>query len=194
MRDAYYEGERFEKLSFFGETFTDCKFVDCDFIGCTFESLKLTNCYFWECRFETCNASGLDFENCEVKFLELAESTFIGINWGLLAPTGTVGSALDRIKDCRLKYNTFSLMSFKRFDFSGCALSGSTFAECNLAEAVFKDCDLSDAEFYKCDLKKADFRGARGYRIDLLSCPMKGARFSYPEVMRLLDSLEIKTE
>lgn len=147
---------------------------------------------FWECRFENCSIKNLDFENCEAKFLQLTASSLIGINWGLLQPVGTVGTAIDKITDCHLKYNTFSKMSLKRMDFSNCALSGSTFAECVLTETSFRNADLSDTEFYKCDLRKSDFRSARGYRIDCLSCPLKGARFSMPDVLQLLDSLEIK--
>lgn len=192
MTDAYYENERFENLAFIGENFESCKFTDCDFVSCTFESCKLSDCYFWECRFENCSVKDIDFENCEAKFLQLNASSFVGINWGLLQPVGTVGTAIDKITDCRLKYNTFSQMSLKRMDFSGCALAGSTFAECELTETSFRNADLTDTEFYKCDLRKADFRGARGYRIDSLSCPLKAARFSMPEVLQLLDSLEIK--
>lgn len=192
MTDAYYENERFEKLSFFGENLNSCKFIDCDFIGCTFESCKLTECYFWECRFDGCSVTDMDFENCETKFLQLKNSVFVGVNWALLQPTGTIGSAIDAISSCRLKYNTFAQMSLKRFDFSGCTLTGSTFAECDLSESRFQNSDLSDTEFYKCDLRKTDFRGADGYRIDVLSCALKAARFSYPQAMRLLDSLDIR--
>lgn len=122
MTDAYYENERFEKLSFFGENFNDCKFIDCDFIGCTFESCKLTECYFWECRFDGCSVTDMDFENCETKFLQLKNSVFVGVNWALLQPTGTIGSTIDAISSCRLKYNTFAQMSLKRFDFPAARL------------------------------------------------------------------------
>ena len=37
MRAEYREGERFERLSFTGETFYDCDFSDCVFADCTFE-------------------------------------------------------------------------------------------------------------------------------------------------------------
>ena len=68
------------------------------------------------------------------------------------------------------------------------------FDGCQLAEAKFKNCRLSGTQFTGCNLQKADFRGAAGYSIDLATNRLKAARFSFPEVVRLLDGLGIQID
>ena len=51
MRAEYREGERFERLTFTGETFYDCDFSDCVFADCTFEDCKLDHSVLTECQF-----------------------------------------------------------------------------------------------------------------------------------------------
>lgn len=68
------------------------------------------------------------------------------------------------------------------------------FAKANLSGSSFYGCDLSDTEFFQCDLRKSDFRQASGYKVDVLSCQVKGAKFSYPEAINLLHYLGISVE
>ena len=93
-----------------------------------------------------------------------------------------------------LKYAAFAQMKLSRFDFSGCELLECLFDGCQLAEAKFKNCRLSGTQFTGCNLQKADFRGAAGYSIDLATNRLKAARFSFPEVVRLLDGLGIQID
>lgn len=76
-------------------------------------------------------------------------------------------------------------------EFDGSVLAGSTFSDCNISGGSFRGCDLEDAEFLRCNLAGADFREASGYVIDLESCRVKKARFSFPEVVGLLRTLDI---
>ncbi len=194
MCDEYFEGETFQGLSISEETIANCEFVDCQFVDCSFENCKIIRCGFSECVFRGCTVSGLKIECSEAKFLEFDDCVLIGINWSLLKPAGRFGSVLHKLTDCKLRYNTFSEMSFSKFSFSTSSITGSTFAECDLSGSSFFQCDLSDTEFFKCDIRNADFREAAGYKIDVLSSRLKAARFSYPEVSNLLYSLEIKIE
>lgn len=194
MFDKYFEGESFENLSLSEEILAGFEFVDCRFVNCSFENCKLVRCNFSECVFEKCTITDLKIEYSEVKFLEFNDCILIGINWSLLKSTGRFGSVLNKLSNCKLKYNTFSEMSFSKFSFSTSSITGSTFAECDLVGSSFAKCDLSDTEFIRCDVRKADFRGAMGYKIDVLSSKLKAARFSYPEVTNLLYSLGIKIE
>jgi uncharacterized protein YjbI with pentapeptide repeats len=93
-----------------------------------------------------------------------------------------------------MKYNSFIEMPFRKFDFSGNIIQESIFEECDLQESNFKDCRLEATQFFKCNIRKADFRDAKGYAIDVSSSKIKQAKFSYPEVMSLLASLEIKID
>lgn len=85
-------------------------------------------------------------------------------------------------------------MNLKKFSFKGNDINHTTFADCNLIESKFDGCNLTDTEFFRCDIQKTDFRNATGYKIDVITCNIKKARFSVPEVYNLLDSLDIKIE
>ena len=85
-------------------------------------------------------------------------------------------------------------MKLKKFDFSENEIVESLFTECELGESKFKSCNLEKTEFLKSDLRKADFRDASGYEVDIKSCKIKGARFSFPEAINLLNVLEIKID
>lgn len=194
MQNKYFEGEEFENISLAEEVFDRCEFIDCKFVNCSFEDCKVVYCNFSECKFIKCNIIGLGSEYSEVKFIEFDDCILVGINWSSLLPLGRFSKPIQRIVNCKLKYNTFSKMSFRKFCFSDSSITGSMFAECNLIESNFRKCDLSETEFFRCDISKADFRDSTGYRIDIMSNKMKGARFSYPEAINLLYSLGVKIE
>ena len=93
----------------------------------------------------------LDFEDCRLNEIE----------WAPLMSNGAFPDPIHTLKECSLKYNTFTEMNFNRFDFSdGNEIVGSMFAKCEMQLANFKGVELHETEFYQCDLRKADFRDA----------------------------------
>ena len=129
------------------------------------------------------SVQSLDFEDCCLQEIE----------WAPLLSNGAFPDPIHTLKDCSLKYNTFTEMNFNRFDFSnGNEIVGSMFAKCEMQLASFKGTELHETEFYQCDLRKADFRDATGYKVDILGSRMKDARFSLPEAVNLLADLKIK--
>ena len=104
---------------------------------------------------------------------------------------GAFPDPIHTLKECSLKYNTFTEMNFNRFDFSdGNEIVGSMFAKCEMQLANFKGVELHETEFYQCDLRKADFRDATGYKVDILGSRLKDAKFSLPEAVNLLGRFE----
>ena len=95
-----------------------------------------------------------DFENC----------TLNNIDWMSLQGDGAFADPIESLRDCRLKYNTFTEMNFTKFNFAGNEIQRSMFAKCNLVSADFEKCDLLDTEFYQCDMRKANFKEASGYK------------------------------
>ena len=79
----------------------------------------------------------------------------------------------------------------REVEFDDSVLAGATFSDCDVSGGSFRGCELEDAEFLRCNLTGADFREAAGYVIDLESCQLKKARFSFPEVVSLLQALDI---
>lgn len=123
------------------------------------------------------------FEDCRLQEIE----------WAPLMSNGTFPDPINTLKECSLKYNTFTEMNFNRFDFSdGNEIVGSMFAKCEMQLANFKGVELHETEFYQCDLRKADFRDAAGYKVDILGSRLKDAKFSLPEAVNLLADLKIK--
>ena len=99
-----------------------------------------------------------------------------------------------RAEQCEFRYNEFSGMALKQFDFSKCTFGDCVFDDCKLAGADFRSVALSSTAFSRCDLQKADFREATGYRIDPSDNQMKGARFSFPDVIALLNGFGLVIE
>ena len=105
---------------------------------------------------------------------------------------GAFADPIESLRDCRLKYNTFTEMNLTKFKFSGSVIQRSMFAKCNLVSADFEKCDLLDTEFFQCDMRKANFKEASGYKVDIFGCKLQDAKFSLPEAVSLLGDLKIK--
>lgn len=195
MRDIYYEGQAFRNLNLHDEIVEDSRFIDCIFIDCSFEDIRIINSSFIDCKFEKCTIINLKGEeNSEIKGLDFVNSQLIGINWKEMIPDNAFVDPIDKIKKSSLKYNTFFNINLKRIDLSDNEIIDSLFTECELGESKFKSCRLEKTEFIRSNLRKSDFRDAKGYEIDVTSCKVQGARFSFPEAINLLNSLGIKID
>lgn len=194
MRETYFEGEIIKDKKIREEKLENYEFIDCEFKNCDFENCKILGCSFVNCSFNKCNIISLISQYSDIKDATFTNCNIIGIQWRDFKASGRYSHTIYKLKDCYLKYNSFLGMNFKKFDFSSNVIQESVFEECDLVESSFKDCTLDATQIYKCNISKADFRGARGYAIDITSNKMKEARFSYPEVVSLLDSLGIKIE
>lgn len=194
MTETYYEELLIKDKKLLKNTLEQYTFIDCHFLNCTFEECKIIRCRFINCKFSACTIISLSAEYTEVKNAVFNRCNLIGVHWIHLRPAGKYAHPIEKIENCCIKYNTFIEMSLVKFDFSGSILQESIFEQCNLMESHFENCRLDGTQFYKCDLRKADFRNAIGYGIDISSNKIQQALFSYPEVIRLLDSLEIKID
>ena len=138
MRAEYREGERFSHLDFTEETFYDCDFSDCTFIDCTFENCKLDHSVLSECQFIRCTITGLKTTMSRAKFTEFQNCTLNNIDWLSLQGDGSFADPIEKLQDCRLKYNTFTEMNLTKFNFAGNEIQRSMFAKCNLVSADFE--------------------------------------------------------
>lgn len=194
MSERYYESREFSSVRLTDEDIRYYEFIDCTFIDCTIEKCTLLKCRFSECTFISCHITDIRSDGTEAKYLTFINCLISGVNWGMLASGGGFSEPVSKLEGCNLKYNFFTDMNLKRFSFKGNEINHTTFADCNLSESSFSGCNLADTEFFRCDISKADLRNATGYRIDVMSCSIKKAGFSAPEVYSLLDSLDIRIE
>ena len=124
------------------------RFVDCSFTKCELEHTTLN-----ECKFVRCEITGLRSTHSSVQSLDFEDCRLQEIEWAPLLSNGAFPDPIHTMKDCSLKYNTFTEMNFNRFDFSdGNEIVGSMFAKCEMQLANFKGVELHETEFYQCDL------------------------------------------
>lgn len=195
MEKIYYENKNFKNLKFKNYILKNTEFINCSFTNCTFEDCKLIATSFSDCSFDKCIILNIKTDgNSQIQETDFTKCQLTGIQWSELSPDYGFADPIRRLKECHLKYNTFSNMTFRKFDFSKNEIYDSMFAKCNLTECKFKQCKLDRTEFLECNLKKSDFRSASNYQIDIMTCALIGARFSIPEVLDLLNVLKIKID
>lgn len=190
----YYEDEQIENIKLENEIVEGGEFINCEFRNCIFEELTLNKCVFNSCKFVKCSIISIKAKYSQIKNSEFYSCNLIGMHWNELMPAGRIVEPISKLSDCFLKYAIFINMSFMRFDFSSNIIQESTFDECNLRESNFKGCRLERTQYTKCDMRKSDFRETSGYQIDIKSNKLENAKFSFPEVINLLNCLGIKID
>lgn len=79
----------------------------------------------------------------------------------------------------------------------GCEFVDCQFVNCSFEKCRAVQCGFSECRFEVCsvtDLSRSDFRQASGHKADIMSCQVKGAKFSYPEAINLLHYLGVLVE
>lgn len=64
----------------------------------------------------------------------------------------------------------------------------------DFSERDFRNTDFEKSIFSKTNLYKVNFKGAKNYYIDIKNNNIKKAKFSLPEALSLLDTLDIEIE
>ena len=76
-------------------------------------------------------------------------------------------------------------------NFLNCQINNSDFYQSDLTGANFSGSDLKDTIFENSRLSEANFVDSKNYRINPFTNKIKNARFSMPEAITLLKSLDI---
>ena len=107
------------------------------------------------CIRDRCEITGLRSTHSSVQSLDFEDCRLNEIEWKPLMSNGAFPDPIHTLKECSLKYNTFTEMNFNRFNFSdGNEIVGSMFAKCEMQLANFKGVELHETELYQCDLRK----------------------------------------
>jgi uncharacterized protein YjbI with pentapeptide repeats len=93
---------------------------------------------------------------------------------------------------CALSHSTFLGVDLGAVKILHCEGVDVDFREASLIGADFAFTDLKDSLFRATDLSGADFRYTRNYPIDPGQNKITKARFSLPEAMALLYSMDIE--
>jgi fluoroquinolone resistance protein len=95
---------------------------------------------------------------------------------------------------CQLNYSNFKLLKLPGIKMTDCEVKDADFTEADFSKSDFKKTDFEKSRFLKTNLSGANFKGARNYSINVLHNTLKKTKFSYPEVLTLLNSLDIVIE
>ncbi len=186
---TYHEHETINGIKLNNTSFCNQEFVECRFENCEFENLHIKSCKFIDCIFTKCYVTNPVFDYCSMTSNDFIACRLFGVNWSNLS-TGFV-APIEHLEECQLKFNNFVSVNFPKFNFSGNDILESLFGDCNLSRSRFSGCHLERTEFFRCDLTGASFEDADGYAVDISNCKLKGAAFSFPEVVNLLNGLGI---
>jgi uncharacterized protein YjbI with pentapeptide repeats len=160
----------FEHCDFSQADFSSSKFLDCRLSNCNLSLTKISGSRLQEVEFESCKLVGVDFTQCNPMFLAI------------------------RFNKCLIGTCNFSGLDLKNGVFRECTIRDTHFKESNLTGADFAKSDLAGTVFHNANLSQANFLGAINYSINPLTNKLSKAKFSKPEVLSLLDHMDIVVE
>lgn len=183
--DAYYKA-KFSKLSLEDVSVQLKIFEECEFNGCHFISCKFKKCKFINCAFNDCIISDMVPFNCRFNEVKFTGCKVIGVDWTKAEELRAPG-----FNNSQINYSNFRMLKIPKTKIIACEAKEVDFAEADLSQGDFQRTDFEKSIFFKTNLSQADFRGAKNYFIDVKNNVIKKARFSLPEAMALLQSLDI---
>ncbi len=91
-----------------------------------------------------------------------------------------------------LQFCDFNKLNLRKISFKESQLKNVDFSNADLSEANFYETDLLGTLFIRTNLGKTNFRKAKNYAIDPTINIIKKAKFSFPEVLNLLQNFDIE--
>jgi fluoroquinolone resistance protein len=188
---ADYADQTFREVHVEHGEIVSSEFYDCVFVRCSFVESVFRKCGFVNCAFRECDLSLVQVPESRFSSSRFENTKVIGVNWTEAdwATTG-LGDPMGFLK-CAISHSTFIALRLKGIQIRDCVAVDVDFREADLAQADFGGTDLSKSMFGKTDLSEADLSRARNYSIDPGRNVLKGAKFSLPEAMSLLHSMDI---
>jgi uncharacterized protein YjbI with pentapeptide repeats len=187
-----YEEQTFLNLCLNQNEIRSKRFYECDFIDCDLSEAIFSNCRFIECKFAECNLSLVKLKNSSFVNTYFENSKVIGVNWLEASwPTVELFCPIEFFR-CDLSHSTFFGLSLREIRLTECLAKDVDFREADLTEADLTHTDFTGSLFMETNLTRADFSDAINYHIDVGFNKVKAARFTLPEAVSLLRSLDIE--
>lgn len=181
FKQVQFKSEQFDSIDFF-----ECEFFQCSFLECSFNISRFVDCFIKDSDFSLIQIPGTTFSSVRID-----TSKVIGINWTQAiwrdSPLGKIPGFYKSI----LSHSTFLGLDLSDVQIVECVAQDVDFREAMLRRANLQKTDFEQSLFLNTILTEADFRGARNYRIDPSRNRISQAKFSLPEAMGLLYSMDI---
>jgi fluoroquinolone resistance protein len=186
-----YQQRSFRDLKVNSSTIQGIEFAECTFLQCSLTDNDFESCNFYHCVFRSCDLSLSRVNNCSFIECSFMNSKLIGINWvDAHWPKGRLLPSIS-FEGCAINHSVFMGLILPKLKVFKCTAWEVDFTEADLREANFRYTDLQKSRFFHTTLSGADFRGAHSYTISASANILKGTKFSLPEAMSLLYSLDI---
>lgn len=188
---AHYTEHVFKEVHLDHDELISSEFHDCLFSTCSFVESVFRRCRFVNCTFRDCDLSLLRLPDSVWAAARFEECKVVGVNWSeAYWPKAGLGNPLGFFK-CAISHSTFIGLRLQGIQIKECLAVDVDFREADLSGAEFGGTDLSGSLFGSTDLSEADLSRARNYHIDPAQNNLKQAKFSLPEAMSLLHSMDI---
>jgi fluoroquinolone resistance protein len=181
-----YDNEEFVDINLKDRRIDHAEFQNCSFTRCDLSQSVLVACRFDDCHFQACDLSLIKPQNSSFRNSTFLASKLIGINWVMSIAPFSVD-----FQDCIINLSSFFGMNLKKRKFINCIAHEVDFSESNMTKANCTTTDFAGSTFFKTNLTTADFSQARNYSIDFRTNTLTKAKFSLPEALSLLKSLDI---
>jgi uncharacterized protein YjbI with pentapeptide repeats len=165
-------------------------FSDCSFVRCSFAKTILRSCRFLNCIFQHCDLSLARVPNAFLSGVQFEDSKTVGVSWPDAKWSGKIQDPMVFTR-CVVSHATFNGLQLKALKLRDCLAVNVDFRDANLSGADFSGTDLAESLFSSTNLTGADFSRARNYSINPGRNILTRAKFSLPEALALLYSLEI---
>lgn len=186
-----YDAQEFKGVVLMTGDLQSKEFDSCVFTKCTFRETAFRSCRFRGCKFRGCDLSLVHFTHSAFVDTRFEDCALIGINWTEAAWRKNLLAEPVHFVNCALNHSVFMGLNLRGITMTRCVARDVDFSECDLTRA---DCTLTDfeqARFVQTNLTEADFTGATHYAIAANLNTLKKTKFSLPEAMSLLYSLDI---
>lgn len=186
-----YRSHNFDQLTIQNEEIAYKIFDECVFQGGMFQETRFRGCRFLNCTFKNCDFQIISVKDCTFMNAAFEDSRVIGVNWTEASwPKRGLLTSLHFVR-CVLNHSTFMGLPLKKMTFQECVARDVDFAEANLTGADCRSTDFSQSRFFHTNLTGADFSDAQNYAIAAHLNTLKKTKFSLPDAMTLLYSLDI---
>jgi fluoroquinolone resistance protein len=190
--DSDYYDQVFECLDLSDQLVDSNEFDDCSFVNCNFYKTDFQYCRFYNCHFENCNLSLAKINECRFISTLFKESNLMGINWMEADWPKRAPSCPIQFDNCIINYSIFINMNLMQIIIKECQAKSVDFENTDLTNANFEGTDLAGSNFVNTNITMANFAGAKNYNINLKLNNSKKTKFSLPEALSLLYSLNIE--
>jgi uncharacterized protein YjbI with pentapeptide repeats len=182
----------FRELDLSGQVVAGQQYEQCIFTKCNFSEAQFKACNFYDCEFKACDLSLVKVPGCEFSNNLIEDSKAMGINWAeMRVPSIRVYCPVEFLR-CNINYSSFMALDLHEIQIVECQARDVNFSEANLSKSNLTGSDFANSIFNRTNLCEADLTHAINYYIDVYLNPIKGAKFSIPEAISLLSSLEIE--